>query len=166
MEAVASETYTSTSAPIQYAAVRAFQGGFGIERYLWRARHILAALGSRLDGRLREAGALGARPEGGFYLFPDFSGVQDRLTARGIETSDMLCARALAEAGVAILPGSAFGRDSSELTARLSYVDFDGGSAMAAAEALGPNAEIDSRFLERYCARTIEGVERLCKWIA
>ena len=38
MTVVASETFTSTSAPIQYAAVRAFQGGLDIERYLafWR----------------------------------------------------------------------------------------------------------------------------------
>lgn len=40
MTAVASETYTSTSAPIQYAAVRAFQGGSDIEEYLWHARHV------------------------------------------------------------------------------------------------------------------------------
>jgi len=166
MEAVASETYTSTSAPIQYAAVRAFQGSLGIERYLWRARRILAALGSRLDEMLRAAGAQGPKPEGGFYLFPDFSEIGGRLSARGIETSDTLCARALAEAGVAFLPGSAFGRDPTELTARLSYVDFDGGQAMAAAEAMGTDAMIDAAFLERYCARTLEGVARLCKWIA
>jgi len=166
MEAVASETYTSTSAPIQYAAVRAFQGGFSIERYLWRARRILSALGNRLDGMLREAGALGPKPEGGFYLFPDFTGIAARLARRGVETSVALCARILEETGVAILPGSAFGRDPRELTARLSYVDFDGGQAMAADEASGPNNQIDSRFLERYCQRTIEGVERLCKWIA
>ena len=34
MSSAASETYTSTSAPIQYASVRAFQGGIEIERYL------------------------------------------------------------------------------------------------------------------------------------
>ena len=166
MEAVASETYTSTSAPIQYAAVRALQGGFAIERYLWRARRILAALGTRLDGMLREVGARGPKPEGGFYLFPDFSGIAERMRARGIETSDALCARALEETNVAFLPGSAFGRDPAELTARLSYVDFDGGRAMAALEAVESNAPIDADFLERYCHRTLDGVARLCKWLA
>jgi len=166
MEAVASETYTSTSEPIQYAAVRAFQGGFAIERYLWRARRILSALGNRLADMLRDVGARGPRPVGGFYLFPDFSALAPQLARRGITTSDSLCARILEETGVAVLPGSAFGRDSTELTLRLSYVDFDGGQAMAAAEALGPNAPIDAQFLDRYCARTLEGVSRLCKWIA
>ncbi len=165
MEAVASETYTSTSAPIQYAAVRAFQGGFAIERYLWRARKILAALGGRLDEMLRGAGAQGPRPQGGFYLFPDFSAIADRLRGRGITTSDALCARALDETNVAFLPGSAFGRDATELSARLSYVDFDGGRAMAALEAAGANARVDDEFLEHYCARTVEGVKRLCEWL-
>ena len=165
MEAIASETYTSTSAPIQYAAVRAFQGGIAIERYLWCARRILASLGRRLDAMLREAGAQQVAPEGGFYLFPDFSVLGERFASRGIENSDALCARLLDETGVAILPGSAFGRDPRELTARLSYVDFDGAQAMAAAEVLAPGTEIDAAFVEHYCHATVEAVERICKWV-
>ena len=38
MASVASETYTSTSAPVQYAAVRAFEGGPEIEQYLVQSR--------------------------------------------------------------------------------------------------------------------------------
>jgi aspartate aminotransferase len=45
MAAAASETFTSTSAPIQYAAVRAFNGGLEIERYLSRSRKNLGSLG-------------------------------------------------------------------------------------------------------------------------
>lgn len=165
MEAVASETYTSTSAPIQYAAVRAFQGGFAIEQYLWRARRILAALGRRLHGMLQSAGAESPAPDGGFYLFPDFAGARERLEARGILSSDGLCRRVLEDTGVAFLPGSAFGREPDELTARLSYVDFDGARAMAALEAAGPTREVDAEFLEHYCGRTLEAVARLAKWM-
>lgn len=43
MACVASETYTSVCAPIQYAAVPAFKGGVYIEKYLWHVRRILAA---------------------------------------------------------------------------------------------------------------------------
>jgi aspartate aminotransferase len=56
MAAVASETYTSTSAPIQYAAVRAFRGGLDIERYLVNSRAILSALGKSLTAKLCTAG--------------------------------------------------------------------------------------------------------------
>ena len=65
MAAVASETYTSVSAPIQFAAVQAFRGGIAIERYLWHARRILSVLGSELHGILREAGRKCPRPRGG-----------------------------------------------------------------------------------------------------
>jgi aspartate aminotransferase len=45
MAAIASETYTSVSAPIQYAAIAAFTGGPEIEAYLERCRSILRVLG-------------------------------------------------------------------------------------------------------------------------
>jgi aspartate aminotransferase len=163
MEAVASETFTSTSAPVQYAAVRAFQGGIDMERYLWRARHILGALGRGCAQRLRAAGVLVDDPVGAFYLFPDLSPHATALRARGIASSRQLCERLLEETGVAILPGSAFGRPAGELTARLAYVDFDGAQALAAAETLGLDEPIGADFLDRYCARTLTAIDRLCK---
>ncbi len=165
MEAVASETYTSTSAPIQCAAVRAFRGSLEIERYLWRARRILHALGSHLHRRLCAAGARVEPPVGAFYLYPDFTPLAERLRARGIESSEALCERLLDQTGVAALPGSAFGRSSEELAMRIAYVDFDGAQAMAACEGLGPGDELTEAFLVRYCGRVVTAVDRLCEWI-
>jgi aspartate aminotransferase len=62
MAAVASETYTSTSAPIQYAAVRAFQGGTEIERYLWNARRVLRALDPGVPSACARPGCWSPRP--------------------------------------------------------------------------------------------------------
>ncbi len=165
MSAVASETFTSTSAPIQYAAVTAFEPSIEIERYLWRARHILRALGPELARRLRAAGVDVVEPVGGFYLFPDFSPLREKLAARGITTSNHLAHRALEEAGVAFLPGTNFGRPASELTARIAYVNFDGSAALAAAEQYPPDEEIDLAFLERYCEGPLLAVDRLCEWV-
>ena len=83
MAAVASETFTSVSTPIQCAAIRAFRGGTVIERYLWHSRRILSLLGKRIVGILREAGARVHDPSGGFYLFPDFEPLREQLAARG-----------------------------------------------------------------------------------
>jgi aspartate aminotransferase len=47
--------------------------------------------------------------------------------------------------------------------ARLAYVDFDGGDALAAAE--GIDGELDEEFLRAWCARTVEAVERICGWV-
>lgn len=165
MAAVASETYTSTSTPIQHAAVRAFAGGLRIERYLRNSRRILAALGKACARRLREAGASVDDPVGGFYLFPDFGPFREGLKARGIATSPELCERILEETGVAILPGADFGRPAGELTARLAYVDFDGARALAAVEVLPQETELDDGFLGIHCDRMLKAMGLLADWL-
>ena len=165
MAAVCSESFTATSAPIQYAAVRAFQGGIDLEKYLFHSRRILRALGGAVATRLREAGIFVPMPEGGFYVFPDFGSRAGILGDRGITTSADLCERALEDTGVASLPGEAFGREPQELTARIAYVDFDGARALVASRAVPDDQELDDVFLRRYCEPVLEGMDRLCEWL-
>ncbi len=164
LAAVASETYTSTSAPIQFAAARAFAGGLEIEGYLVQSRRILKALGNWAANRLLDVGARLCMPQGGFYLFPELTPFAEQLAERGVRDSPTLCERLLEETGVAVLPGTVFGRPSEELTLRLAFVDFDGARALAAAEKLG-DAEPDEAFLRQYCINVVTAVERLCDWV-
>ena len=166
MASVASETYTATSAPIQHAAVRAFQMGDEIEQYLRRSRRVLGALARTIVGRLENAGIEVDPPRGAFYLFLDFGRLRAPLAAAGIETSTELCDRLLEDTGVAILPGSAFGRPETELTARLAFVDFDGDAALAEAARIGPDARLNGSFSKAIAPEMIEAVERLCRWSA
>ena len=165
MAAVASETYTSVSAPIQFAAVQAFRGGIAIERYLWHARRILSTLGSEFYAVLREAGARVHAPEGGFYLFVDFSPLADRLSRRGIRDGATLCERLLADRKVAILPGSAFGRPNSELSARIAYVNFDGSKALAASETIPLHQKLPEDFIAQICDETIGAAAEMASWL-
>ncbi len=165
MAAVASETFTSTCAPIQFAAVRAFEEGPEIETYLDRSRRVLRALGQRLAGKLEQAGVQVLSPEGGFYLFPDFRAKAEQLKARGITTSAELCNQLLHDAGVAILPGSDFGRPPEELNARLAYVNFDGGRVLDAVAQLPADATLDDEFLRVHCGESLEAVDLLCEWL-
>ena len=165
MAVAASETFTSTSAPIQFAAVRAFQGGPEIDRYLRASRRILRGLGALLSSKLRGAGAQLPDPEGAFYLFPDFSMLRTSLALRGIHTSAQLCERLLVETGVAVLPGSDFARPAEELTLRLSYVDFDGRRALQAARRHPGGGDLPESFFKKYAASTLEGASRLCDWV-
>lgn len=165
MAVVASETFTTTSAPIQYAAVRAFQGGMRIERYLWFSRRILEALGNWITKRLENAGLHIERPRGAFYAFPDFAPFRETLVARGITTNEELCERLLQDTGVAILPGSDFGRPPEELTARMAFVDFDGARALAAAEVLPRDTPLDQGFLQSYCSNILTAVDLICEWL-
>lgn len=164
MGVVASETYTSVSAPIQYAAVRAFQGGMEIERYLINSRRILSALIDESHRRLTAAGIACVKPDGSFYLFPDFGPLRERLAARDIARPQTLCRRLLDDTGVAILPGVEFDRDPSELTARLALVDFDGAKALVALGALSPDAPVDVDFLQAWCAPALDAIDRIADW--
>ena len=165
MAVVASETFTTTSAPIQYAAVRAFQGGMRIERYLWYSRRILQALAKWLVQRFADAGIPMERPRGAFYAFPDFEPYREALYKRGITDSAQLCERLLQDTGVAILPGVDFGRPKVELTARLAFVDFDGARALAGAEVLPRDRPLDEAYRQTYCANILSAVDRLCEWL-
>lgn len=127
------------------------------------ARRILDALVGHAHETLCAAGAACVRPDGAFYLFPDFSALAETLRPRGIESSEDLADALLRCEGVALLPGAAFGRPPSELSLRLSLVDFDGGRAMAA-EAAG--AAIDRAFLAEYCRGCVEAVDRIAAFVA
>jgi len=166
MAVVASETYTSVSAPIQCAAIRAFRGGVRIERYLWHCRRILKQLGNRCADTLNQAGIYTPTPEGAFYLFLDFSKHAEKLAERGITDSQTLCERLLEETGVAILAGSSFGRSEQELTARLAYVDFDGAKALTASEAISLEQALPDKFVDQWCRGVIEATRRIADWVA
>jgi aspartate aminotransferase len=165
MTTVASETYTSTSAPIQHAAITAFKGGEDIDNYLVHSRRILRALARYATGQLGEMQVEIPMPHGAFYLFPDFGIYKEALAGRGIFTSVELCNTLLEETGIAMLPGYEFGRDPSELTASIALVDFDGGKALSAAAADYPDNDVDDDFL---CApmppRLTEAFARMAEW--
>jgi aspartate aminotransferase len=164
MATVATETFTSVSAPIQHAAIPAFQGGAEIDAYLDASRRLLRALGHWCEGQLRDTGARIAPTEGGFYLFPDFTPLKSRIAQqRSIRTSDDFCRRLLDDTGVAILPGTCFGRPASEWTVRLAYVNFDGKAAIEAVQGVDT---VTDDLLRALCPRTMTAIERLCEWVA
>ena len=164
MAIVASETYTSVSAPIQFAAIKAFKCGAEIEEYLWRARKILSKIGNECAEKLNHAGIRTHAPVGGFYLFLDFSHFSDKIHSRGIKTSKELCHTMLNETGVAILQGSSFNCREDLFTARMAYVDFDGARVMAAAKTIPIHESLPDTFTKTYCNKVLEGVDKLIGW--
>ncbi len=165
MSVVASETFTATSAPIQHAAVVAFNGGKSIDKYLWRARWILKKLGISIAAKLKDSGIYTVKPSGGFYLFISFDYFKDKLNLSGINSNEILCERLLDEIGVAILPGTVFGRPVEELTARIAYVNFNGNNAMEEAMQRKSKEEIDDNFIKKYCNDTLKAIDLICEWI-
>ncbi len=165
MAVVASETYTATSAPIQYAAIRAFQGGEEIEAYLVQSRRILKALGDYCYKMLRDAGVKIHQPEGAFYLFPSLSPFKPALRSEGIGSNIALCERILQDTGVAALPGASFGRPDFKFALRLAYVDFDGADVLTKAETIKLDEPLTDTFIESNCPKICSGIDKLCNWV-
>ncbi len=165
MAAVASETFTSTSAPIQYAAIKAFEGGEWLDIYLERSRKILGMLAGHIHQQFDASNITCVKAEGGFYLFPDFSAHQDVLLKRGITDSETLCQTLLTDTGVAMLPGSAFGMAPEALLGRIAFVDFDGAKALEGMEQLPAGEEVSLEFLKKHCGKVLRATQRICEWV-
>ncbi len=165
MATVGSETFTSTSSPIQYAAIAAFRHNNEIEQYLVDQQRLLKALGQTITHKLSRAGAKVVCPDGGFYLFPDFSAFAEKFKNNNINDSKTMCERLLNDTGVAILPGSDFGRPKHEFTARLAYVDFDGAEALKNMKDVPTDQLPGNDFLEKYCGHVLKAIDRMGDWL-
>ncbi|WP_092383953.1 pyridoxal phosphate-dependent aminotransferase [Halopseudomonas salegens] len=166
MAIIASETFTATSAPIQYAAVAAFDGGSDIDDYLLHSRRVLKVIGEYLHSRLIAMNIEVQKPEGGFYLLPDFAAYRSVLEKADIKTSASLCTRLLESTGIAILPGSDFGFSPDQLFARLAFVDFDGAAALALSAEEYAGRDLDEAFVANACPRLTRAMDKLQDWLS
>lgn len=162
MAIIASESFTSVSAPTQYAAIEAFKLTGELPQYLLKSQQILKGINTRLCTKLNKAGIDVFPAEGGFYVMPDFDPLATQLRARGITTSDLLCQDLLESTGVALLPGTCFGFPADKLICRLAFVDFDGAAVLAACNTETP---IDA-LIETHpgLSRLWQGIDALCQW--
>ena len=152
LKILCSESFTSVSAPIQHAAIEAYIGDHSA--YLTSVKKILSFTGNYVYENLKSNVINVAKPEGGFYLFPEFTNAK-------FSSSSEMCTNILNKTGVALLPGSDFGLDSNKMIARLSYTDFDGSNFLK--KTLG-SKNLDKADLEKYAPNIVEGVIKLKKW--
>lgn len=151
---IGSETYSCAPTPIQIAAKVAYQNYTHTLPYLKWQTDILKRIGTFCVERLNAANIKVHSPQGGFYIFLDFSFFTEKLAAANISTSNQLCEQLLERTGVALLPASAFGFEQGFLATRLAFVDF---------EAPLMESEFD---LNQDCPKVVEGIELICNWIA
>ena len=152
LKILCSESFTSVSAPIQYAAIEAYKGDHS--EYLRKVKKILSFIGNYVYENLKSNIINIAKPEGGFYLFPEFTNAK-------FSSSSEMCKDILNKTGVALLPGSDFGLDGSKMLARLSYTDFDGDNFLK--NALG-SKKLDNADLKKNAPDIVDGVNALKEW--
>ena len=149
---LASETFSAVSAPIQYAAIKAYENDHS--NYINKSRKILSVVGNYVYENLKSNKVLINKPQGGFYLMPEFLN-------KKFNSSSEMCDSILNDTGVALLPGSDFGFDQKQMLARLSFTDFNGQKFM---DGIKDNEEIDYDKINEFAPKVVEGVDKLKKW--
>jgi len=153
LKVLASETFSSVSAPIQYAAIAAHQNDH--TNYINKSRKILKLVGEYVYNNLKSNKILINKPQGGFYLMPEFLDMK-------YKNSQEMCSSLLTDTGVVLLPGSDFGFSKDKLIARLSFTDFDGKEFM---NNLPEIKNLDSSLVDKFAPKIVEGTKRLKAWV-
>jgi len=153
LKILASETFSSVSAPIQYAAIAAHKNDH--TNYINKSRKILKLVGEYVYNNLKSNKILIDKPQGGFYLMPEFLDMK-------FKSSQEMCSSLLTDTGVVLLPGSDFGFSKDKLITRLSFTDFDGKEFM---DNLPEKQNLDISLVDKFAPKIVEGTKRLKAWV-
>ncbi len=153
IKVLASETFSAVSAPIQFAAITAFNDDH--EKYVLNSRKILKGIGEYVYKNLKSNNVIMNKPMGGFYLMPEFLN-------KKFKTSQEMCTDLLNKKGVAMLPGSDFGFLNDKMIARISYTDFDGKNFISN---INSDTTIDENLIKKFAPKIVEGTKRLKEWV-
>ena len=152
LKILASETFSSVSAPIQYAAIAAYNNNH--EEYINNSRLILKQVGEYVYENLKSNEININKPQGGFYLMPEF-------LIKKFSTSEEMCSDILKKTGVVLLPGSDFGFSKDRMIVRLSFTDFDGYKFM---NNIKQTKKVDINLISEFAPKIIEGTKKLKTW--
>ena len=152
LKVLASETFSSVSAPIQYAAIVAYNNDHS--EHINNSKNILKAVGEYVYKNLKSNNVIINKPQGGFYLMPEFLN-------KKFSTASEMCNSILNESGVALLPGSDFGFSKDKMIVRLSFTDFDGHAFM---KSISDTKNINDNLISKFAPKVVEGTKKLKDW--
>ena len=158
IKVIASETFTSVSAPIQYAAIKAYSENHS--DYLKKSRKVLHQISLYIYKKLTSIGVECQKTEGGFYILCDFNKI---IHDKNINSSEKLCQTVLRHINFAMLPGSNFGIKKNSLITRLAFVDFDGKKALTVVKL---NKKFTDEEIRTYFPKIYIGIDKLISWLS
>jgi aspartate/methionine/tyrosine aminotransferase len=126
LKSIISETFSAVSAPMQYAAMQAYSRFDEIRDEIRLNTKIYRFASRYLWKRFLDMEMNCPKPQGAFYLFPDFDNFREKFRKKGILTGIQLAEELLVKKGVAFLPGSDFYFPATNLGVRVASVDFNG----------------------------------------
>ena len=167
IQTIASSIWSCVTAPVQYAAMIAYDNDPEIDEYIKLCTSIHAIRTRFLYDALVELEVPCVEPVGAFYTYPSFKKWQEILAKRGVHTDDQLAMYLLENYELATLPGSAFNAVPEDLCLRLSssYIDAgtdEKGAALIEAYKADPDP---NRFIENHHPRLRQVAGRLADFI-
>ena len=157
---VASETFTSVSAPIQFAAIKAYSEDH--QNFLDKSRKILKFISEYIYSEFKSKKIECVKPDGGFYMLCDFSKIKKIKTFK-FKNSQEMCKKILSETGFAMLPGSDFGFKKNKLITRIAFVDFNGTKALKLFRLFNKSAS--NKIMKKLFPNIFNGVKALLYWL-
>ncbi len=158
-----SETFSAVSAPIQYAAIKAYQYKKNVRKSINASVEILKHIGDFVYNKLSNAGIKCTQPQGGFYLLISFDLYRNSLEKLKIFTNTELAFYILNKYKVALLPGIDFYFNKDELIFRLAYVDFNGRKAIN--EFKRNKGKLNDTFVPKVAPNINSGIRNLIEFV-
>lgn len=160
--AFGSETWSCVSTPIQYALIEGYRPTSALMRFIQDCTEIHRLVTTHVYDHLQTVSIRCPRPEGAFYLFPDWNRWKRHLQEKDILNSTALATHLLENYNVATLSGAEFGMPPSNYCLRLATVDYDGTNALNVFQSDRKQAvNYPSQFVETVAPRIIKACEQL-----
>lgn len=115
---LASEVWSCLADPMQDVATYVLDDPPEVTDYVAASRRLHRLVTTALSAAFVAAGARCPAPQAAFYVYPDLAPRRAALARRGVTAGTALAERLLADHGVGVLPGAAFGDDPAALRLR------------------------------------------------
>lgn len=157
-------THSGAPTPLQYSSLNLFrkEKEQEISAYLTNCTYIYKVLMGEVYDRMVSHGISCLKPNGSFYLYPNFLSFKTELKKKGITQDYELTNYLIENYNIFTTPGSDYYSPSDELSIRLSMVDFDGKKALEHIDELRAN---ESNIYSKLFGNINTGIDKLLSFI-
>ena len=159
--------YTAVSTPIQHAAVAGFEISKEMDEYFEITRNIHHIMGEYTHDVLLEIdGVKATKPDATFYLLADFNAFATDLQKVKISTSQKLSESLMVHPyHTAIVGGDSLVLERTDYSARIAYVDYDGGKVYENYKNQRPKTHSErTEFVLNNAPKTVGGIKMIARF--
>ena len=159
--------YTAVSTPIQHAAVAGFEISKEMDEYFEITRNIHHIMGEYTHDILLEIdGVKATKPDATFYLLADFNAFATDLQKVKISTSQKLSESLMVHPyHTAIVGGDSLVLERTDYSARIAYVDYDGGKVYENYKNQRPKTHSErTEFVLNNAPKTVGGIKMIARF--